>query len=258
MTHAAPNAKATALAKDAERLYKEGQYKAAAKLLEEAQALQTNSKFLYNMARAYDQAGEIQPALDGYRKYVSLPAIDSEPELVKKANLSMDRLRQLLARQEAEGRIRDAEKERLEREAKSARERAEAEAEKSRRQQAQFEARERAQAETKETTMNIRRTATFAVGGAGIAALGLGLAFGLLSNGSKQAFRNATTIDQKQAQQSATITQAVVADVSFLLGAACIVTAFVLFPKSLPDGGFALLLLPGRGAVGVWTWPFSW
>jgi tetratricopeptide (TPR) repeat protein len=151
LTHAAPDARATALAKDAERLYKDGQYKEAAKLLEEAQALEPNPKFLYNMARAYDQAGELQPALDTYGKYIGLPATDSEPDLVKKANLSMDRLRQLLARQEADSRVRDAEKTRLEKEANDARERAEAEAEKSRRLKAQLEAKEKAQSETAQT-----------------------------------------------------------------------------------------------------------
>lgn len=256
LTHAAPNARATALAKDAERLYKDGQYKEAAKLLEEAQALEPNPKFLYNMARAYDQAGELQPALDAYRKYVGLPTTDSEPDLVKKANLSMDRLRQLLARQEADSRIRDAEKERLEKEAKEARERADAEAEKSRRQKAQFEAKEKAQSETQQTKTSGRKTAAFVVGGVGVAALGLGLTFGLLSNGSKQAFRSATTVDDKRAQQSATLTQSVVADISLLVGVACAVTAIILFPKGEPDGAVAFIPLPGGGALGALTWTF--
>ncbi|MDP1915808.1 MAG: hypothetical protein Q8L14_06170 [Myxococcales bacterium] len=256
LTHAAPNARATALAKDAERLYKDGQYKEAAKLLEEAQALEANPKFLYNMARAYDQAGELQPALDAYRKYVGLPTTESEPDLVKKANLSMDRLRQLLARQEADSRIRDAEKERLEKEAKDARERAEAEAEKGRRQKAQFEAKEKAQSETQQTKASGRKTAAFVVGGVGVAALGLGLTFGLLSNGSKQAFRGATTVDDKRAQQSATLTQSIVADISLLVGVACAVTAIILFPKGEPDGAVAFIPLPGGGALGALTWTF--
>ncbi len=257
LTHAAPNARATALAKDAERLYKDGQYKEAAKLLEEAHALEPNSKFVYNMARAYDQAGELQPALDTYGKYIGLPATDSEPDLVKKANLSMDRLRQLLARQEADSRVRDAEKTRLEKEAKDARERAEAEAEKSRRLKAQFEAKEKAQSETEQTKVNGRKTAAFVTGGASIAAFALGLSFGLLSNASKQAFRIATTIDAKRAQQSATLTQSVVADISLLAGVACAVTAIILFPKGEPDGAVAVVPLPGGGgALGTLTWRF--
>ena len=254
--HAAPNARATALAKDAERLYKDGQYKEAAKLLEEAQGLEANPKFLYNMARAYDQAGELQPSLDAYRKYVSLPATDTEPDLVKKANLSMDRLRQLVARQDADSRIRDAEKERLEKEAKDARARAEAEAEKGRRQKAQFEAKEKAQAETQVTKVNGRKTAAFVVGGVGIVALGLGLTFGLLSNGSKQAFRSAATLDDKQARQSETITQSLVADVSLLVGVVCAVTALILFPKGDPDAAVTFIPLPGGGALGSLTWTF--
>ena len=256
LTQAAPNARATALAKDAERLYKEGQYREAAKLLEEAQALEPNPKFIYNMARAYDQAGELQPALDAYGKYIGLPAPDSEPDLVKKANLSMDRLRQLIARQEADSRLRDAEKNRLEKEAKDARERAEAEAENSRRLKAQFEAKEKAQSETAQTKVNGRKAAAFVIGGASIAAFALGLSFGLLSNASKQAFRIATTVDAKKARQSATLTQSIVADISFLVGVACAVTAIILFPKGDPDGAVAVVPMPGGAALGTLTWRF--
>ena len=256
LVHAAPNARATALAKDAERLYKDGQYKEAAKLLEEAQGLEANPKFLYNMARAYDQAGELQPALDAYRKYVGLPTADTEPDLVKKANLSMDRLRQLVARQDADSRIRDAEKERLEKDAKDARARAESEAEKGRRQKAQFEAKEKAQVDAQQSKANGRKIAAFVVGGVGLAALGLGLTFGLISNGSKQAFRTAITLDDKKSRQSETITQSLVADISLLVGVACAVTALILFPKGEPEAAVAFIPLAGGGALGALTWSF--
>lgn len=257
LAHAAPNARATALAKDAERLYKDGQYKEAAKLLEEAQGLEPNPKFLYNIARAYNQAGELQLALDAYRKYVSLPTSDSEPDLVKKANLSMDRLRQLLARQEADSRVRDAEKQRLEKEASDARARAEAEAEKARRQKAQFDAKEKAQADSQATKANGRKVAAFVVGGVGVVGLALGLTFGLLSNGSKQAFRAATLLSEKQLRQTETVTQAVVADVSLLVGVACAVTALILFPKGEPEGPVVTVApLPSGGALGAIQWAF--
>lgn len=256
LANAAPNPKATALAKDAERLYKDGQYKEAAKLLDEALQLEANPKLLYNMARAYDQAGELQPALDAYRRYVSLPAADTEPDLVKKANLSMDRLRQLVARQDADARIRDAEKARLEKEARDARARADAEAEKARQQKAQFEAKERAQAETQQTKSNGRKTAAFVVGGVGLAALGTGLVFGLLSNGSKQAFREATLVETKRTAQAQTVTQAIVADVSLLIGVACAVTAIILFPKAEPEAVVSFGVLPG-GAFGALSLPFD-
>lgn len=245
---AAPNPRAaTALAKDAERLYKDGQYLEAAKVLEEATQLEANPKLLYNLARSYDQAGEVQRALDAYRRYVSLPSTDTEPELVRRSNLSMDRLRQLVARQDADTRARDAEKERLEREAREATARADAEAEKARAQRVAFETRERAQKETKQTASNGKRTAAFVLGGVGLAALTNALIFGLVSNGSKQAFREAERVTDKRARQAATIGQAVVADLSLLIGLGCAVTAFILFPFG--DGG-ALSLAPiGHGAL---------
>lgn len=253
---AAPNPKATALAKDAERLYKDGQYKEAGKLLEQALQLEANPKLLYNMARAWDQAGELQPALDAYRKYVSLPASDTEADLVKKANLSMDRLRQLVAKQEADKTIRDAEKERLEKDAQEARARADAEAERARKQKAEFEAKERAAADAQKSKSSVRKTAAFVVGGVGVVGLGLGLVFGLVSNGSKQAFRTATLVEDKRARQAETISQSIVADVSLLVGVACAVTAVILFPKGEPEAQVSLTPLPGGGGLGVVTWSF--
>lgn len=254
---AAPNARATALAKDAERLYKDGQYKEAAKALEQAHQLDANPKFLYNMARAYDQAGELQQALDTYRRYVSLPAGDTEPDLVKKANLAMDRLRQVLAKQEADSVVRDAEKQRLEKEADEARARADREAEAARKQKAQFEAKEKARAQSQQSATSGKKVAAFVLGGAGLVGLALGLTFGLLSNGSKQAFREATLLEQKVALQSATQTQAAVADVSLLVGVGCAVAAIILFPKGDPEAAtVSLAPLPGGGAFGALTLPF--
>jgi tetratricopeptide (TPR) repeat protein len=252
----AANPKATVLAKDAERLYKDGQYKEAAKLLEEAYQLEPNPKFLYNQARAFDQAGELQPSLATYRRYVSLPSQDTEPDLVKKANLSMDRLRQLIARQEADQRLRDAEKSRLEKEAADARARANAEAEKAKRQKADFEARERAQSESQKNSVGTRKIAAFVVGGFGLAAIVTGTVFGLLSNGSKQAFRNAELLEDKRARQAATVTQSWVADISFGVGILSAVAAVVLFPKSDPDGlTVALGPVPGGGILSALTVP---
>lgn len=249
----AANPKATTLAKEAERLYGNGQYRDAAKVLEEAITIEPFPKFTYNLARCYDQAGELQAALDAYRRYVSLP--ETEPELVKRSNLSMDRLRGLIAKQEADSRIRDAEKERLEREAREAQQRAETEAERARRQKAQFDAKEKEKAQVQQTKANGRKIAAFVVGGVGLAALGLGTTFGLLSNGSKQAFRAATLLEDKRATQSATTAQALVADVSLLVGVACAVTAIILYPKGEPEAEVAFVPLP-TGGLGVLTVSF--
>lgn len=250
---AAANPKATALAKDAERLYGSGQYKDAAKLLDEAIKLDPVPKFTYNLARCYDQAGELQPALEAYRRYVGFPTSDTEPDLVKRANLSMDRLRGLIAKQDADSRIRDAEKERLEREAKEARERAEAEADRARRQKAQFDAKEREKSEEQAGKANGRKTAAFVVGGVGLAAFATATVFGLLSNGSKQAFRTAVLLEDKRARQADTASQALVADISLLAGVACAVTAIILYPKGdAPQASAAII--PG-GALAFFSFP---
>src|SRR4051812_6291443 len=92
----AASPKATQLAKDGDRLYKEGKYREAADALKQAYEVDKNPVLLFNIARAYDQAGDLQIALDTYREYISLP--DTDPQLVKRANLAMDRLRALVAR----------------------------------------------------------------------------------------------------------------------------------------------------------------
>ena len=122
------NPKASALAKDADRLYKEFKYKEAAETLRQAYEAEPTPRYLYNIARAYDQAAELELSQEYYRKYVALPSEDAEADLVKKANLAMDRIRTLLARGSADKQVRDAEKTRLEDDARKAEARADAEA----------------------------------------------------------------------------------------------------------------------------------
>src|SRR5256885_12028992 len=86
---AAANPTAAALIKDGDRLYKENKYREAAEALKKAYELEPAAVLLYNIARAFDQAGELQLALDNYRQFVGQEGAD--PGLVKKANLAMDR-----------------------------------------------------------------------------------------------------------------------------------------------------------------------
>src|SRR4051794_41175050 len=105
--------KSATLMKEAEELYGKGEYREAAEKLKAANELEPHPKLIYNIARAYDQAGDNQLALDYYRQYVSSPA-DTDPALMKKANLAMDRLRALLAKEEAVRAAQDAERKKLE------------------------------------------------------------------------------------------------------------------------------------------------
>ncbi len=247
-------AKATAFAREADRLYKDNKYKEAAQTLKQAYELDPTPVYLYNIARAWDQAGELEQALDAYRQYVGLPSDATAPELVKKANLAMDRLRTLVARSEADKKYQDAEKRRLEDDKAKAESRAEAEARAAREQKKAFEAKERAAQEAQQSTLSTRKLTAFIVGGAGVVALGTSLAFSLLANGSRNSFRQATTLVDKQRFEAATRGQALVTDITLLVGIAAGVTAVILYPKGAePQGSVsvAFLLLPGGAAASL-------
>jgi tetratricopeptide (TPR) repeat protein len=248
------NPKVSALNNDAQALYNKGDFAGALKLLLEANQIEPSATLTYNLARTYDNLAENEKALEYYRKYVGLPSTETDPDKVRKANQNMDRLRNLLARQEADSRIRDAEKARLEKEARDARQKAESEGERARRQKAEFEAKEKARLDAEQSKTSGRKVATFVVGGIGLAALASGLVLGLLSSSSKTAFRAATLLEDKRARQGDTVTQSLVADVSLLVGVACAVTALILFPKGEAEGaaaGLSFSPLPGGGAFGV-------
>jgi tetratricopeptide (TPR) repeat protein len=257
-TALAVNPKVSALNNDAQALYNKGDFAGALKLLLEAYQIEQSATLAYNLARTYDNLAENEKALEFYRKYVGLPSTETDPDKVRKSNQNMDRLRNLMAKQEADSRIRDAEKTRLEKEAQDARQKAESESERARRQKAEFEAKEKARADAEKSKVSGRTVAALVVGGVGLVALASGLVFGLLSNGSKTAFRAATLLEDKRARQSDTITQAIVADVSLLVGVASAVTAIILFPKGEPDPGAVSLSVtpvPGGGAFGLLTVP---
>jgi tetratricopeptide (TPR) repeat protein len=247
----AANPKASQLAKDADRLYKDNKYKEAAETLKQAYDAEPTPLYLYNIARAYDQAGELELSLEHYRKYVGLSSDETQPDLVKKANLAMDRLRTLVAKGEADKKLRDAEKQRLEDDAKKAEARADAEAAEARRQRREFEAKEKARKEAAEQRIGTRKLASFITGGVGVAGLGMALGFGLGTLGNREAFRTSTTLPDKQKFEAATRTTAAVADVSLLVGVAAAVTTAILFPWAGDDGGksVTVVLAPVSGGA---------
>ncbi|MFZ5442146.1 MAG: hypothetical protein ACOZQL_19215 [Myxococcota bacterium] len=251
----AANPKATQLAKDADRLYKDNKYKEAAETLRQAYDLEPAPLYLYNIARAYDQAGELDFALEYYREYVGLPAEDAQPDLVKKANLAMDRLRTLVAKAEADKKLRDAEKERLEDDAKKAEARADAEAAEARRQRREFEAKEKARREAEEQRISTRRLGAYISGGVAVAGLGLALGFGIGTAGNRDAFRRAETLADKERLEASTRATAAVTDISLLVGVAAAITTVVLFPRgeAEPEKSVTVVLAPasGGGLVGL-------
>ncbi len=225
------NPKASALAKEADRLYKDNKYKEAAETLRQAYDTEPAALYLYNIARAYDQAGELDTALEYYRTYVGLPAEDTQPDLLKKANLAMDRLRTLVARAEADKQVRDAEKARLQDDAKKAEARADAEAAEARKQRREFEAKERERKAKEAETVNVRKVAAFATGGVAVAGLASALTFSIVTAVNRDQFRTATSLADKQRLENETRATAAVTDISLLVGLAAGVTAVILYPK---------------------------
>lgn len=249
---AASNPKATALAKDADRFYRDNKYREAAETLKQAYELDPNTLYLYNIARAWDQAGEVNLSLESYRQYVAQPSDTTQPELVKKANLAMDRLRTLMARGEADKKIQEADKKRLEEDKKKAEQRAEAEAKAAREQRAQFEEQERARREAANSTVGTKKLIAYIAGGATVAALGTSLVFAIIANGSRNAFRLATTLDAKTSLEATTRTQALVTDIMLLVGLATAATAIIIYPKGAeqPAGSAGVVSLSLTPFVG--------
>lgn len=248
------NPKASALAKEADRLYKDNKYKDAAEKLREAYDTEPSALFLYNIARAYDQAGELETALEYYRTYTSLDAEDTVPDLIKKANLAMDRLRTLVARQEADKQLRDAEKNRLQNDAAKAEARADSEAAEARKQREEFQQKEKERKSREAETVNVRKIAAYASGGVAAAGLITALSFSIATAVNREAFRTAVTLEDKRRLETETRTTAAVTDISLLVGIAAGVTAVILYPKGEPpQGAVKVVVSPinGGGYAGV-------
>ncbi|MFT3711620.1 MAG: hypothetical protein QM817_28620 [Archangium sp.] len=251
-TAVAANPKATALAKEADRLYKDNKYKEAAETLKQAYDAEPTALYLYNIARAYDQAAELELSLDYYRKYTSQPAEETQPDLVKKANLAMDRLRTLVARGEADKKVNDAEKKRLEDDAKKAEARAEAEASEARKQRREFEAKEKARRDAENQRINGRKLIAYGTGGVGIAGLGSALIFSIAANANKDAFRKAETLADKRRLEAETRTTAAFADITLLVGVAAAVATVIIYPKDgEPDKAVNVVFAPTSGGAMV-------
>lgn len=226
--------KAAALVKEAGKLYDDGKYREAAETLKAAHDLDPNTKLLYNIARAYDQAGDLAASLDYYRQYVAAGE-DLDPSLVKKSNLAMDRLRALLAKEEAAKQVADAERKRLEDDKRRAEDKGKAEAAAAQKQREEYEARQEAEAKATAEGQGGRRIVSYAAGGLAVVGLGAGIVFGLGAQGSKAAFTSAPDLAAKRQFEAETKSKARLADVGFGVAIAAAVAAVVAWPKGGGD-----------------------
>lgn len=220
--------------KEAERLYNVGKYREAGELLEQVNEQQPNPKLLYNIARAYDQAGDLEKSLDYYQRYVGSKD-GTDPTLLKRAVLSIDRLKGLIAKSEEDRRRQEEARLKAEEDAKAAQARADADAQTARK--ALEEAEARSQTELAATQRARSRNKTIAIGSGvvGLLALGGGTYMGLSARGSRAEYDAATTVADKRRFQDAAKTQSLLADVGFGIGIAAVATAIFMWPKSRVD-----------------------
>jgi tetratricopeptide (TPR) repeat protein len=241
------------LVKQAGQLYQSGKYADAAELLKQANDLEPNPRLLYNIARAYDQAGSLKEAADFYERYVGSTE-GTDPQLLKRSALALERVRRLLQKDDEDKKRQEAEKQRVEAEhqkaaaeAREAQERAAAETAAARKAQEEAEARNRENMRAQVVTRSRRRVVAFVTGGVGIAAAGVGVGFGIGANNAYSQFHAASTGAAKDTLASKTRNDALFADIGYGVGAALLVTAIIVYPKgSDPTLAFAPTL---NGAV---------
>jgi tetratricopeptide (TPR) repeat protein len=216
------------LIKQAERLYDQKKYLEAAALLEKASESLEDTRIIYNIARAYDQAGKETEAISYYEKYLT----DGEDaQLRKRSRLSIDRLRLQKEKEEKTAAATEAERKRLRAEAEEARKRAETERAEARRTDEANQQRLKVAYEEAQASRKRMQVTSIALGGVAVAGVGLGAFFGVQANGSRTAFNSATALDQKLEAKSATRSNALVADIGFGVGLVSAVAAILLYPK---------------------------
>jgi len=226
--------------KASEQCYAAGQYREAAELLEQLMQEAPNPAILYNLARAWDQAGELEKALRGYQAYVSSPD-GTDPTRLKRSSLSIDRIKGILAQKEVDRRAAEEEIHRAEEEARAAKARAQKEAAAARAAAEAAEEEAHARAEAEARTRAGLRVGSLVSGVLGVAGLGAGTWFGLQARTGYDKFKAAdgATNEEgaalKKKLETQTRTQALYADVGFAVGAAALVTAIVLWPKGGGD-----------------------
>lgn len=201
----AANPTAAKLARNAEQLYRDARFLEAADALRGAYDLEPRAQFLFNLARTLEQAGQTDRALETYRQYVGRPSSETEPELVARARATLEaRLRTQGVKKASPRPVVKNEPNETETEAV-------------------------APLQSKEANPKLPGLLVTA---AAVVTSGVALTFGLLANDSRTAFSAATTMERKRAFEATARTQALVADVCWVVGAGALMTAMVLLLKS--------------------------
>lgn len=242
---------AAALVKEGERLFNARKYREAVEVLKRAYDAQPDPRLLYNIARAYEQAGDMREALSYYDQFIKNAESDMDPLLLKRAHSGAERARVLIEKEEQAQAAAEAERKRLQEEAEASRKKAEEE--QAAAQRAQELARQQQKAEYERALASYRRSkvAAFALGGASVASVGAGVLFGLQARNSREEFDNATSEARKEQAADDTKSKALLADIGFGVGLAAAIGAIIVFPKEGPpvEGEVRMTLAPrGLGA----------
>ncbi|ATB31268.1 tetratricopeptide repeat protein [Melittangium boletus] len=238
------------LIKQAEKLFEQKKYLEAAEALAKAHELAPDSRLIYNMARAYDQAGQASEAISYYEQYMTE---GDDAQLRKRARSSVDRLRLQQEREAAAAAEVEAERKRLQEEADAAQRRARQEREAARQAE---EANQQRLAAAYQDSLSARRrmqVTSFALGGVALAGVGVGTIFGLKAREARSAFDNAATLNDKVAARDETRSNALLADIGFGVGIVSAVAAVLLYPKDVPPpaGQARLISAPAGSGAGV-------
>ncbi|HVE84874.1 MAG TPA: hypothetical protein VND93_18585, partial [Myxococcales bacterium] len=198
--------------------------------------------------------GDLPAALDYYRQYVASP--ETDPTLVKRATLSLERLRTLISRQEAEKVQQDAQRKKLEEETHAATQKAEEETKRMEAERVASEQRRHVEAQRDIDTYRASRTWAIAAGGGAVLAAGGGVVLGLQALGARNAFTDAGTQQEKDTYKAVAQQRALYADALYGVGLALAATAFFLFPKSpepspSPPAAPTAAVIVGPGSAGV-------
>ncbi|MCY1074901.1 hypothetical protein [Archangium lansingense] len=229
------------LIKQAEKLYDQKKYLEAAALLEKASESLSDTRIIYNIARAYDQAGKETEAISYYEKYLT----DGEDaQLRKRSRSAIDRLRLQKEKEEKA----EVERKRLQAEAAEAQRRVETERAAAKRAEEANQLRLNAAREETQVSRKRMQVTSFALGGVALAGVGMGTVFGLMANGSRADFNGATDLESKLAARNTTRSNALLADIGFGVGLVGAVAAVLLYPKEpVTKPGKARLTSAPRG-----------
>jgi hypothetical protein len=251
LARTSPRAQVNSLVHKASRLYARGKYAAAAETLEKAEAIAPDPRLVFNIARAYDQAGELEKALDAYQRYVGSRE-GTDPTLLKRSALAIDRLRGLIEQRQKAKAADEAMQRHLKEQAELQRRRAEEQARAAAQARAQAEEQARAQAEAQASAESRNRILAYTSGGLAVAGLATGIIAGLSAKSAKSDFENAATVEAKKSFESTTQHRALIADVGFGVAIAGTVAAYFLWPKHHQVTVAPMVGTDGAGAaVGV-------